>query len=94
MTDSPHQRQHWLGEQALDWSGLPVVHVRATVFLQHMFFSAWVAESNAADHAIRLPLGKGRTSPVDRLADHVLAVTGRPATSVRDYAAKHLQLYG
>ena len=29
MTDSLQQRLHWLGEQALNWSGLPVVHVRA-----------------------------------------------------------------
>jgi NAD(P)H dehydrogenase (quinone) len=33
MTDSPHQRQHWLAEQVLNWSGLPVVHLRATVSL-------------------------------------------------------------
>jgi uncharacterized protein YbjT (DUF2867 family) len=39
-TDSPQQRQHWLGEQVLNWSGLPVVHVRATVFLQNPFFLA------------------------------------------------------
>src|ERR1700694_4782246 len=45
MTDSLQQRMHWLGEQALNWSGLPVVHVRATVFLQHFFFSQWAAES-------------------------------------------------
>ena len=48
MTDSPQQRQHWLGEQVLNWSGLPVVHVRATVFLQNFFFLAWAAESIAA----------------------------------------------
>ena len=65
MTDSPQQRQHWLGEQVLDWSGLPVVHVRATVFLQHPFFSAWAAESIARDSTIRLPFGTGRTSPVN-----------------------------
>src|SRR5262249_57382193 len=29
-TDSPQHRQHWLAEQALNWSGLPVVHVRPT----------------------------------------------------------------
>src|SRR5262245_35933707 len=33
-TDSPQHRQHWLAEQALNWSGLSVVHVRPTVFLQ------------------------------------------------------------
>ncbi len=183
MTDSPQQRQHWLGEQALNWSGLPVVHIRATVFLQHMFFSAWAADSIATDNQIRLPFGEGRTSPVDvadvadviaavlispaphigkvyeltgprsqdmcgiaseysdalgrtiryvdepferwlandlgtrqlpkhvfehlrtmarlhaknrydRLTHDVLAVTGRPATSVRDYVAKHPELFG
>src|SRR5262245_5783161 len=25
LTDSPQQRQHWLAEQVLNWSGLPVV---------------------------------------------------------------------
>jgi uncharacterized protein YbjT (DUF2867 family) len=65
MTDSPQQRQHWLAEQVLNWSGLPVVHVRATVFLQHFFFLAWAAESIARDGTIRLPFGKGKTSPID-----------------------------
>jgi NAD(P)H dehydrogenase (quinone) len=72
MTDSEQQRQHWLAEQALNWSGLPVVHVRPTVFLQNPFFSPWAAESIAADGTIRLPFGAGRTSPVD--ADDVAAV--------------------
>ena len=65
MTDSPQQRQHWLGEQVLNWTGLPVVHVRPTVFLQNPFFSDWAAESIAKDCTIRLPFGTGRTSPVD-----------------------------
>ncbi len=64
MTDSPQQKQHWLGEQALNWSGLPVVHVRATVFLEHPFFSAWAAASIAKDGTIRLPFGAARTSPI------------------------------
>lgn len=34
MTDSPQHRQHLLAEQVLNWSGLPVVHVRPTVFLK------------------------------------------------------------
>ena len=38
MTDSRQQRQHWLAEQALNWSGLPVVHVRPTVFQENFFF--------------------------------------------------------
>jgi uncharacterized protein YbjT (DUF2867 family) len=27
-TPSPQHKLHWLPEQALNWSGLPVVHVR------------------------------------------------------------------
>src|ERR1700730_16924577 len=31
---SNKQRQHWLSEQALAWSGLPVVTIRPTMFLE------------------------------------------------------------
>jgi len=84
MTDSPQQRQHWLGEQALNWSGLPVVHVRATVFLQNFFFLAWAAESIARDATIRLPFGTGRTSPVDArdVAEVIATVLASPAAHV------------
>src|SRR5271166_4299827 len=84
MTDSPQQRMHWLGEQALNWSGLPVVHVRATVFLQHPFFSEWAAESIARDDTIRLPFGAARTSPVDTrdVAEVVATVLASPGPHV------------
>lgn len=65
LTESPQQRQQWLSEQLLNWSGLPVVHVRPTVFLQNPFFLDWAAESIAKDSTIRLPFGEGRTSPID-----------------------------
>jgi NAD(P)H dehydrogenase (quinone) len=64
MTDSQQQRQHWLAEQALNWSGLPVVHVRPTVFQESPFFLPWAAEQIRRDGTIRLPFGSGRTSPV------------------------------
>jgi uncharacterized protein YbjT (DUF2867 family) len=64
MTDSPQQQQHWLAEQVLDWSGLPVVHLRPTVFLENPLFLDFAAESIAEDSSIRLPFGHGRTSPV------------------------------
>src|SRR5271157_5236317 len=84
MTDSPQHRQHWLGEEVLNWSGLPVVHVRATVFLQHPFFSQWAAESIASDDTIRLPFGNARTSPVDSrdVAEVVATVLASPAPHV------------
>jgi NAD(P)H dehydrogenase (quinone) len=84
MTDSPQQRQHWLAEQVLNWSGLPAVHVRPTVFLQNPFFSAWAAESIAKDSTIRLPFGTGRTSPVDArdVAEVIAAVLARPTAHI------------
>jgi uncharacterized protein YbjT (DUF2867 family) len=84
MTDSSQQRQHWLAEQVLNWSGLPVMHVRATVFLQHFFFSDWAAESIARDATIRLPFGAGRTSPVDArdVAEVIAAVLASPAAHI------------
>ena len=36
-TPSPQHKLHWLAEQALNWSGLPVVHVRPTVLLEGFF---------------------------------------------------------
>src|SRR5215510_4305653 len=84
MTDSPQHRQHWLGEQVLNWSGLPVVHVRPTVFLQNPFFLDWAAESIARDATIRLPFGKGRTSPVDTqdVAEVIATILANPAAHI------------
>ena len=84
MTDSPQHRQHWLAEQVLNWSGLPVVHVRPTVFLQHFFFLAWAAESISRDGTIRLPFGQGRTSPVDTqdVAEVIATILDNPSGHV------------
>jgi len=84
MTDSPQQRQHWLGEQVLNWSVVPVVHVRPTVFLQNPFFLDWAAESIASDATIRLPFGSGRTSPVDTqdVAEVVATILANPTAHV------------
>ena len=62
-TTSPQHKLQWLAEQALDWSGLPVVHVRPTVFLEG-FFLMLTSESVANLNQIRLPFGEGKTSPV------------------------------
>src|SRR5918998_2162987 len=62
-TASPQHKLHWLAEQALDWSGLPVVHVRPTVLLEG-FFLIFTAESVRESNQIRLPFGDGKTSPV------------------------------
>ncbi|MFJ2200280.1 NAD(P)H-binding protein [Streptomyces violaceusniger] len=63
-TESDQHRLQWLGEQALDWSGLPVTHLRPTVFMENPLFSVFVYSSIAQEGTIRLPFGTGRTSPV------------------------------
>jgi uncharacterized protein YbjT (DUF2867 family) len=62
-TGSPQHKQHWLAEQALNWSGLPVVHVRPTVLLDG-FFLILTPDSVRKSDQIRLPFGEGKTSPV------------------------------
>lgn len=62
-TPSPQHKLHWLAEQALNWSALPVVHVRPTVLLEG-FFLIFTPESVRSSNQIRLPFGEGKTSPV------------------------------
>ena len=62
-TASPQQKMHWLAEQALNWSGLPVVHVRPTAFFEGSFLIL-TSESVRESNQIRLPFGEGKTSPV------------------------------
>jgi len=58
-TPSPQRKLHWLAEQALNWSGLPVVHVRPTVFLEG-FFLTMTPDSVMESNQIRPPFGEGR----------------------------------
>ena len=62
-TASPQHKLHWLAEQALNWSGMPVVHVRPTVFLEGLFLLL-AADSVKKMNQIRLPFGEGKTSPI------------------------------
>src|ERR1700747_2923802 len=61
-TPSPQNNIQWLAEQALNWSGLPVVHVRPTVLLEG-FFLILTPDSVKESNQIRLPFGAGKTSP-------------------------------
>jgi len=62
-TGSPQQKQHWLAEQMLRWSGLPVVYLRPTVFFDGLFLVQG-AKGIRDDGAIRLPFAEGKTSPI------------------------------
>src|SRR4030081_3643595 len=79
---SGQQRQHWLSEQALAWSGLPVVTIRPTMFLESFFQLA--APSIRDRDRIELPFGRGKTSPVAGadVAQVVAAVLADPIPHV------------
>jgi NAD(P)H dehydrogenase (quinone) len=56
-------RDHWIAERVLDWSGVPVVHLRPTFFAQwllYRFSRATIVE----DGIIDLPYGEGRHAPI------------------------------
>src|SRR5262249_39102990 len=61
MTPSHQQRQHWLSEQVLSWSGLPVVTIRPTMFLESLFPLAVASVRERG--RIELPFGTAKTSP-------------------------------
>jgi uncharacterized protein YbjT (DUF2867 family) len=81
-TSSGQQRQHWLSEQALAWSGLPVVTIRPTMFLESLFPLA--APTVRARGRIEVPFGRGKTSPVAAgdVARVVAAVLADPGPHV------------
>jgi NAD(P)H dehydrogenase (quinone) len=63
-SESRQQRMHWLAEKVLDWSGIPVTHIRPTVFMENPLFAMLAAASIRRNGTIRLPFGDARTSPV------------------------------
>ena len=82
-TDSPQHKLHWLAEQVLAWSGLPVVTVRPTVFLEGFFLQLAAAGVRESDELV-LPLGSGRTSPISAVdvADAVSVILDNPAPHI------------
>jgi uncharacterized protein YbjT (DUF2867 family) len=82
--ESHQQRLHWLAEQVLNWSGLPVIHVRPTVFLDNPLFTTLAARSIQESGTLALPFGTGRTSPVavDDVARVIATVLHDPAPHV------------
>jgi uncharacterized protein YbjT (DUF2867 family) len=82
-TDSPQHKLHWLAEQALAWSGLPVVTVRPTVFLEGFFLRLAAAGVRESDE-LALPLGSSKTSPISAVdvARAVSAILDDPAPHI------------
>jgi uncharacterized protein YbjT (DUF2867 family) len=86
-TDSPQHKLHWLAEQALAWSELPIVTVRPTVFLEG-FFLRLAAAGIRDNNELVLPLGNSKTSPISAVD------VARAVSEILDDPASHIgQVY-
>jgi uncharacterized protein YbjT (DUF2867 family) len=108
--ESTQQRLHWLAEQVMDWSGLPVTHVRPTVFLDNPLFTFLAAASVRDHHVLALPFGDGRTSPIAAVdvarvvaellmhpaahEKHVYELTGPEVLTIGDLAERYSRALG
>src|SRR5246500_5229627 len=82
-TESPQHKLPWRAEQALSGSGLRVVTMRPTVFLENFFLLLAAASVRDADE-LALPMGAGKTSPVSSVdvARAVAAILDDPAPHI------------
>jgi uncharacterized protein YbjT (DUF2867 family) len=86
-TEESHQQWlHWLSEEVMNWSGVPVVHIRPTVFLDNPLFTMLARRSVHDRGVLPLPFGTGRTSPISAVdvAKVVVALLGDPADHIGD----------
>jgi uncharacterized protein YbjT (DUF2867 family) len=84
-TDESNQhRLHFLAEHVLNWSGLPVIHVRPTTFLDNPLFTMLAKQAVRERGVLALPFGSGRTSPItaDDVARVVAALLHDPADRI------------
>jgi len=68
-------RQHWLAERILDWSPVPVTHLRPT------FFAEVLVTDYEPDGTLPLPFGDGRHAPIaaEDQARVITAILENPA---------------
>lgn len=104
--ESKQQRLHWLSEHVFNWSRLPVIHVRPTVFLDNPLFTSLSAPV-IRQRGVLTPLGLPehvqqhiatiaqlhRDDRYNRVTDDVERLTGRPAQTVAQYVASNPDLF-
>ncbi len=75
-------QETWVSEQVLNWSGLPVTHLRPTYFLEWLLYP-WQLPLFLEKGIIRLPVGKARHAPI------AAADQGRVIASILQNANGH-----
>ncbi|SHH30112.1 NAD(P)H-binding protein [Streptomyces sp. 3214.6] len=88
---SPQQRAHWVSEQVLNWSGLPTVNIRATIFVENPILS-WLALKPLSEGELHLPFGTQRLAPI---AGHDVAeLCAKILTDPAEHISKSYALTG
>jgi uncharacterized protein YbjT (DUF2867 family) len=85
-SESKQHRLHWLAEHIINWAGVPVVHVRPTVFMENPLLTVLAATSIRERGVLVLPFGTGSTSPIAAadVARVVAAILRDPAGRIGD----------
>jgi integrase len=90
-TESPQHMLHWLAEQTLSWSGLPVVTVRPTVFLEG-FFLLLAAQPMSQPDAWRMIRRRAAAAGIaEAIGCHTFRATGITAYLANGGAHDHAQ---
>ena len=76
-------RDTYIAEQVLNWSGLGVIHLRPTYFLEWLLYP-WQLPLLRDQGILRMPVGKGRHSPIsaDDQGRAIAAILANPAPHV------------
>jgi NAD(P)H dehydrogenase (quinone) len=81
----------WIAEQVLNWSGLPVTHLRPTYFLEWLLYP-WQLPLLREKGIIRLPVGKGRHAPI--ASEDIGRVAAALLESLAQHAGQTYSLFG
>jgi uncharacterized protein YbjT (DUF2867 family) len=81
-------QDHWLAEQVFNWSGVPVTHLRPTLFAEWALY--WVDQIKTG--VLRLPFGTGKHAPIAS-ADQA-RVIAKILLSPEEHIGKVYPLYG
>lgn len=75
-------RDTFISEQVFNWSGVPVVHLRPTFFLEWLLYPWQLPYLQQG--VLRIPAGKGRHSPI------AVADQGRAIAALLKYSDEHI----
>lgn len=87
---SPVTRRHWAGELIFNWSTVPTVHIRATIFADALMILGSIGIRDRSE--FRFPFGDARMPPI--AATDVAAVVSAVLASPAPYLGQVLDLRG